>query len=647
MPPQITQVAHTILNVDDNEDARSSLTAILQFHGFKVWEAATGGEALELVRHKPDLVLLDVVLPDQNGMTVCRRIKHDAETALTPVLLLSGLAVSGDDQVEGLTGGADAYLTKPVLPEVLVAQAKALIRVRKAEEAMHASEARLRAIFENSFDALLLIQADGTISESSPSCARVIGYSKEALIGCDAFELIHPDDQSAIQHEFYRQLRIPNSTVSAVCRIKHQDGSWRWAEMRRTNMLHDPNVSALVTNFRDITDQRAAEEQLRQAQKMEAVGRLAGGIAHDFNNLLTVINGYGELATNSLPAGHPSRELLGEMTKAGERAANLTQQLLAYSRKTVLAPKLIDVNAIISDMERLLRRLISEDIEFIARLQPNMGLIHADPGHLEQVIVNLVVNARDAMPGGGTLTIETQQVHLDSTQLESNPGVRPGEFAMISVNDTGYGMTPEVLAHLFEPFFTTKEVGKGTGLGLAAVHGIVKQSGGHLTVDSAPGAGATFRIYFPLAETIASTTQAEGGIRSAPKGTETVMLVEDESAVRSLARHVLRGCGYIVLDAAEGRAALELAERREQPIQLLITDVVMPEIGGREVAERLSAIHPETRVLYMSGYTEDAVMRHGILEEQVNFLQKPFSPLELARKVRQVLDQTSSVAATG
>ena len=335
----------------------------------------------------------------------------------------------------------------------------------------------------------------------------------------------------------------------------------RWVETRRTNLLQDRNVGALVMNFRDITDQRAAEEQLRQSQRMEAVGRLAGGIAHDFNNLLTVINGYGELAVSSLPPEHPTRELLGEMTKAGERAANLTQQLLAYSRKTVLAPRLIDLNGILSDMERMLRRVICEDIEFDARLQPNLGLIYADPGHLEQVILNLAVNARDAMPDGGNLIIETKQVSLNAAQLDSHPGARPGEFAMISVSDTGCGMTPDVLAHLFEPFFTTKEVGKGTGLGLAAVHGIVKQSGGHITVTSESGQGAVFRIYFPMAKSDAAPSPTDCGMRIAPKGDETLLLVEDENSVRTLARHVLKSCGYTVLDAAEGQGAIDLAKQ--------------------------------------------------------------------------------------
>ncbi|MBN9522390.1 response regulator [bacterium] len=381
---------------------------------------------------------------------------------------------------------------------------------------------------------------------------------------------------------------------------------------------------------------RWVRDELHQAQKMEAVGQLAGGVAHDFNNLLTVINGYADLLLQGLPPGDPARELLGEIHKAGERSAGLTRQLLAFSRQQVLAPRVLDLNAVVADTASLLRRVIGEDVKLATA--PGRGLwpVKADPGQVEQVLLNLAVNARDAMPTGGRLTIETADVELDESYAAGRPDARPGPHVLLAVSDTGHGMPPEVLARIFEPFFTTKGVGKGTGLGLATVYGIVKQSGGHVGVYSEVGVGTTFKVYLPRAESGPGGGTAPPRPPAPPRGTETVLVVEDEDAVRALTRHVLRHAGYVVVEAADAGAAARAAEGRE--IDLLVTDVVMPGLGGRELAERLRASRPGLKVLYLSGYTDDAVVRHGVLHERVHFLQKPFTPAALAWKVREALD---------
>jgi signal transduction histidine kinase len=395
-------------------------------------------------------------------------------------------------------------------------------------------------------------------------------------------------------------------------------------------------VEALRTSYQDLQETQA---QLLQAQKMEAIGQLAGGVAHDFNNLLTVITGRSALTLSALPADHPHRRNLELIETTAQRAAALTRQLLAFSRKQVLEAKVLDLNAVVTGLAPMLRRLIGEDLELTAVPAPDLGRVKADPSQLEQIIVNLVVNARDAMPQGGRLTIETGNVELDDAYTRRHPGAIAGPFVMLAVSDTGHGMDAATLARIFEPFFTTKEPGKGTGLGLATVFGIVKQSGGNIWAYSEPGHGTTFKIYLPRVDDQTEPTEPAAAVPVLARGSETILLVEDDDDVRALARETLEGNGYAVISAASAAEALRVMGPRQQPIHLLVTDVVMPQMGGRGLADRLTPDHRDLRVLYISGYTDDAVVRHGVLAGGTAFLQKPFIPVALLRKVREVLDQ--------
>jgi signal transduction histidine kinase len=397
-------------------------------------------------------------------------------------------------------------------------------------------------------------------------------------------------------------------------------------------------LAGIIIRNRGEKEIATLQEQFHQSQKMEAIGQLAGGIAHDFNNLLTIIKGYSQLSLIELKENDPMREGIEEIKRAADRAADLTRQLLAFSRRQILEMKILDLNTVLRNLDKMLRRVIGEDIELVTLMADDLGRVKTDPGQIEQVIMNLAVNAKDAMPKGGKLTIETANVELDETYARSHVAVIPGRYAMLSVSDTGVGMTAEVKEQVFEPFFTTKEKGKGTGLGLSTVYGIVKQSGGNIWIYSEPGQGTTFKIYLLRVDEPLEELKEKAEVKGIPRGSETILVVEDEEKVLKLTVQILRGQGYAVLEAPHGDDALLVCEQHEGPIHLMLTDVVMPNMSGLELAKRLKAFHPEMKVLYMSGYTDNAIVHHGVLEKGMNYIQKPFTIEGLARKVREVLD---------
>jgi PAS domain S-box-containing protein len=509
------------------------------------------------------------------------------------------------------------------------------------------SEERYRAMLETSADATALVAVDGRLLFVSDPIERLTGYSPDELIGRSAFELVHPDDLRHV-HEAFRRVVLSSEPVRIEYRGRHKDGSWRQRDVIGINRLNDPAVAAVVVNFRDNsvcsavetalrTERTQLEQKLAHTQKMEAVGRLAGGIAHDFNNLLMAIVGYAELTLAELKADDPLRRDIEEIRVAGQSAASLTRQLLAFSRKQLLQPQILDINAVVSRMTGLLRRLIGEHIDLQSRPAQPLGRVSADPGQIEQVIVNLAVNARDAMPSGGTLTIETANVELDQSYVADHPGSITGPHVMLAITDTGVGMPPAVQEHLFEPFYTTKEPGKGTGLGLATVYGIVKQSGGSIAVFSEAAHGTSVKIFLPAVESAIDPSRELDAIGPDLHGTETILLVEDEPEVRSVVKQMLARHGYGVLEAGDGAKALLIARSYPGRIDLLLTDVVMPGMSGREVATEFLRERPDACAIYMSGYTDDTVVQQGVIERGVPFIQKPFTPTTLLQRIRDVL----------
>lgn len=506
----------------------------------------------------------------------------------------------------------------------------------RAEKALVERERRFRLLVDFSPDAIFINRGHKIVFANKP-CLKLFGASRpEQVLDKSVFDFIHPDHHAVVK-ERVRLMEMGKPVPLIEEKIVRLDGTTVDVEISASPFLDD-GVTAIQVVCRDISDRKKLEEQFHQAQKMEAVGQLAGGVAHDFNNLLTVISGYSEILITRLPANDPTRAFIQEINKAGERAAHLTRQLLAFSRKAIVERRVLDLNALVTDTEKMLRRLIGEDISLTTVFAPVLGRVKADAGQVEQVIVNLAVNARDAMPQGGKLTIETRMVELDADYAKLHPEVKPGRYVMLAVSDNGSGMNDATKTHIFEPFFTTKGPGKGTGLGLATVYGIVKQCGGHIGVYTELGHGTSFKIYLPPVEDKVSSGKSLHDPKVAPHGNETVLLVEDEDAVRAITKLSLQSLDYTVLEARNGEEAVRICERHTEPIHLLITDVVMPEMGGRQVAERLAACKQGIKVLFLSGYTDDAVVRHGILQAEVAFLQKPFTPMALANKVRDVLD---------
>jgi len=506
---------------------------------------------------------------------------------------------------------------------------------KRAEEAL----IKLRKAVDTSGEVIFMTDREGVITFVNPEFTRLYGYTEQEVVGKTTPRVLKSGSRSPEEYASFWKTILDKRVGKEEWVNKTKDGRLVNIENATNPILDEQgDITGFLAIQRDITERKVLEGQLRQAQKMEAVGRLAGGIAHDFNNLLTIIAGYSDMMLSRLAADDPLRAHVSEIRIAGDRAASLTRQLLAFSRQQVLAPQVLDLNAVVANMDKMLRRLIGEHIDLVTVCEKRLWHVKADPGQLEQVIMNLAVNARDAMPKGGKLTLETANVELDGAYARAHVAVKPGRYIMLAVSDTGCGMDSETQSHLFEPFFTTKERGKGTGLGLSTVYGIVKQSGGNVWVYSELGRGATFKVYLPqVDEPLEEPRPVEA--RAVPaRATETVLVVEDEVSVRSLVRGVLESRGYRVLEACHGADALSISDQHGGPIHLLLTDVVMPEMSGRDLASRVMPRRPEIRVLYMSGYTDDAIIHNGVLDAGTAFLQKPFTPDALARKVREVLD---------
>jgi PAS domain S-box-containing protein len=530
---------------------------------------------------------------------------------------------------------ADAYTERDLeFLSSVGGQIALAIERKRAETKLRESEARLRVLVEQLPAVLWTVDKDLRFTSAVGAGLARLGLKRDEIVGkslLDYFETSDPAFPPVAAH------RRAVAGEAVTFHVEWKGGSYAC----HAEPLHDGagRVLGAICMSLDVTDRKQLEEQFRQAQKMEAVGRLAGGIAHDFNNLLMVIQGYADLLEERLPAGDGLRRNAEQIRTAAQRAAALTRQLLAFSRKQMLAPSVISIHSVVADMEKILQRLIGEDIRLETHSVPDLWMVKADRSQIEQVIMNLAVNARDAMPTGGRLTLETANVELDSSCSRHSVVMSPGQYVMLAVTDNGAGMDAETQAHLFEPFFTTKEKGKGTGLGLATVYGIVKQSGGYIWVYSEPGQGTTFKVYLPRTAAAATRARKDDHDRAKPvrQGSETVLLVEDEEGVRQLAREYLETNGYKVLQAADGHAALELAGMHDGPIHLLMTDVVMPGISGRELAERITKVRPDVKVLYMSGYTDQAVVHHGMLDSGSMLLQKPFTMATLATKLREIL----------
>ncbi|MGE5252591.1 MAG: PAS domain S-box protein [Planctomycetaceae bacterium] len=518
---------------------------------------------------------------------------------------------------------------------------------KRAQSALKESEKKFQQFYDEAPVGYHELDTKGRITKVNRKELQMLGYSAGEMLGKPVWDFFEEEDttRKVILAKLSGDVSF-HDTFERTYRRK--DGSTLPVLVEDRVIRDSENqVMAIRSTVEDITERRRteealrkSEEQLRQWQRVEAIGRLAGGVAHDFNNLLMTIKGCSELLLGAFDRRDPRREEVEEILKAADRATALTRQLLAFGRRQVLQPQILDLNAVVMNMDKMLRRLIGEDIQLITSLEPEVWLVKVDPGMIEQVVMNLAVNSRDAMPSGGKLTIETSNVIHDEEYASHHVSVKPGYYVMLAISDTGCGMDKETQSHLFEPFFTTKDTGKGTGLGLSTVYGIIKQSGGNIWAYSEPGLGTTFKIYLPRVEKAAKGYKPRLKPKEvgAPGGTETILLVEDEEAVRSMVGKILRNKGYTILEARHGNEAIEVSERYEGSINLMVTDVIMPQMSGRELAERLAPMRPEMHVLYMSGYPDNTIVQHGVLEPGTAFLQKPFTISALELKVREILD---------
>lgn len=636
--------SRTILIVDDNQGLATLIEKYLRREGLRSESVPDGAQALAwLSGHHADLLLVTLALADCKAEDLFRVLAERQQHI--PAVVMCG---HGEErQAVGLlkSGVALDYLMKDgtlleLLPTVVRQTLEQIGRdtlLQEAEAAYEHLRKHYEMILHAAGEGICGLDLQGRITFVNPAALRLLGYEATDILGQDLAALA--ERPSAGTNGRVRDALAANTTFRSHDQTFYRkDGTSFPIEYTSTPIREDGRQIGSVFVFKDVSQRRSLEEQVRQSQKLEAVGRLAGGVAHDFNNSLTVISGYSELLTSNPSLDQRAREAVGEIRRSAERAISVTRQLLAFSRKQMLQPRPIDLNAVIADIAKLIRRIIGEDVTLTTQLAEGLASVTADPGQLEQVVLNMAVNARDAMPAGGTLTIATANATVDVATAQATPGLAPGRYALLTVSDTGIGMDAETQSRVFEPFFTTKEAGRGTGLGLATVYGIVVQSGGSIDVQSELHRGTTFRVLLPQTDRPLSKPADSAGAVASLGGTETVLLVEDEEAVRGLAARVLRSYGYQVLAAADAAEAERLAATAGRFLHLLLTDVVMPGRSGLELAQRLLPSRPKMRVLYMSGYADDAIDHRGELDANAAFLPKPFVPEALARKVREVLD---------
>jgi two-component system cell cycle sensor histidine kinase/response regulator CckA len=672
-PAPVSGKKGRILIVDDTPTNLHLLIKMLGEENYATFPASEGAMALRFVQETPpDLILLDVRMPDMDGYHLCERLKADARTRDIPVIFIS----AGDqvlDKVKAFAVGGVDYIVKPFHAEEVLARVAthlALLNLRRdlearvrerttellqtnarlngeiaerrrAEEALRKSEERYRSFFEEDLAGAFISTPAGSIVACNPAFASIFGFASPAEAMAADSRLFYAN--LGEQAEVLARLKSGQPLQNHELELRRRDGKLVHLLANIVGVADGRGGLAEIKGYViDVTERKKLENQLRQSQKMEAIGQLAGGMAHDFNNLLTCIISYSDLLMLEQPSlEEKTRAGLTQIKNAGLSAAALTRQLLTFSRRQLLQPRIIDLNLLIVNAEKMLHRLIGEDIKLRLQLARPLAHIKADPGQIEQIILNLSVNARDAMPHGGSLVLETTEVVSDAGRPAEPGNFPPGSYVRLTITDTGSGMDAEVQSHLFEPFFTTKGVGRGTGLGLSTVYGIVQQSRGHIFVQSEVGRGASFRIYFPaVAGDAQPAAEKKLLVQELPRGTGTILLVEDHDAVRKIARDILERCGYLVLEAAYGDDALRVAREHQGPIHLLLTDVIMPGMNGPQLAEHITAARKETKVLFMSGYTDDVIIQRGGLPAGILMLDKPFTSELFMQKVRQALGST-------
>ncbi len=634
-----------ILHLEDNPADAELIQATLEAEGIPcaITPVQTrNGFVSALERGGIDLILSDFSLPDFDGMSALKIAR--ARCPAIPLIFVSG-TLGEERAIDSLKSGATDYVLKERLARLAPAVRRAMDETeerasnRRTEEALKQTEQRLRIIFNESPFGIALVGEDGRPLITNPALQRMLGYTGAELSGMPFSEFTHPEDCAKCMELYQHLIKGLRDSYQVEKRYVRKDGQVIWVRVS-VSLAHaatgDPGYS--VAMVEDITAHRDLEAKFIEAQKMEVIGQLAGGVAHDFNNILAVIMGYSDLMMQKLTPDDDLMSYLETLRSAAERATGLTRQLLIFSRKQTVQPVVLDINEVVKDLDKMLRRLIDEHIEMTILPGKDIGRVKADSGYVGQVLMNLVVNARDAMPNGGKLTIATENVTLGKDFVRGHEGVLPGDYVMFSVTDTGTGMTDAVKARLFKAFFTTKPKGKGTGLGLATCQTIVQQSGGYIEIHSEVGIGTTFNVYFPRVDQPLDIT-ARPETEAMPRGTETLLVVEDEPLLKHLARSVLEARGYEVLSASNGQDALRTArDHKGSPIRLVITDVIMPLMGGIVMAAWLKSAYPDLKILFTSGYTDDAITQDGALPAKVEFLPKPYTPVTLARKVRELLD---------